>query len=78
MKSTSHDVRFAAAVAGFGQLMRADPYLKGFTLKDVASLASSNRGDDKFGYRAEFIQLVKLAEGLPAMPTQKPLGTGGE
>ncbi len=56
------DVRFSIAVAGFGQLLRGSPYLKTFAYDDVIALASSARGDDPFGYRAEFINLVRLAK----------------
>ena len=63
------DVRFAAAVAGFAQLLRGDPYLKDFAFADVLSLAQSGRGPDRFGYRGEFVRLVRLAEIAEA---QKP------
>ncbi|MGE3741507.1 MAG: von Willebrand factor type A domain-containing protein [Geminicoccaceae bacterium] len=55
------DMRFAAAVAGFAQLLRHDPYLRGFGYDDVLALAEPARGDDPLGYRAEFIQLVRLS-----------------
>ena len=32
--------------------------------KQIADLASGAKGDDKDGYRAEFVQLVKLAAAL--------------
>jgi Ca-activated chloride channel family protein len=63
----SDDLRFAAAVAGFGQLLRNDPYMKGFGYADVATLAAGARGDDPQGHRAEFVQLVRLAQALPAL-----------
>jgi Ca-activated chloride channel homolog len=56
------DVRFAVAVAAFGQLLRGDPYLKGFGYDEVIALAASARGEDLFGYRAEFLNLVRLAK----------------
>ena len=61
--------RFAAAVAGFAQLLRGNPFLKDFTFADVLSLAQSGRGPDRFGYRGEFVRLVRLAEIAEA---QKP------
>ncbi|MCA8906864.1 MAG: VWA domain-containing protein [Rhodospirillaceae bacterium] len=54
--------RFAAAVAAFGQLLRGDPYLGSFGFDDVYALAQGARGDDPFGLRAEFVQLVRTAE----------------
>ncbi len=62
------DMKFAAAVAGFGQLLRGDPYLKDFTLKDVIALGQAGKGADPFGYRAEFINLVRLAETAGPLP----------
>ncbi|MEO5375361.1 MAG: von Willebrand factor type A domain-containing protein [Alphaproteobacteria bacterium] len=55
------EARFAAAVAAFGQLLRNDPYTKDFTYADVLALAQPVRGADLFGYRGEFIQLVRSA-----------------
>ena len=62
------DVRFAAAVAAFGQILRGGRYTGGYGYDDVIALAQSARGEDRFGYRAEFIGLVRLAESAAAMP----------
>lgn len=56
------ETRFATAVAAFGQLLRGSPYLGSFGYDDVASLAQGARGDDRYGYRAEFLNLVRLAK----------------
>jgi Ca-activated chloride channel family protein len=69
--ATPEDARFASAVAAFGQLLRVDPYLKDFNYDNVMSLAESAKGADKFGYRAEFINLVRLAKNAPALPPLK-------
>lgn len=61
------EVRFASAVAAFGQLLRGDPYVKGFTYKDVIALAEPARGKDLFGLRTEFLNLVRLAMTARAM-----------
>ena len=61
------DFRFAVSVAGFGQLLRRDPYMKDFDFKDVIALASSAKGADPFGYRSEFVQLVRTAQSSPAL-----------
>lgn len=54
--------RWAVAVAGFGQKLRRDPRLSAeFSWDQVASLAQAARGDDPFGERAEFVQLVRAA-----------------
>ncbi len=58
------DVRFSYAIAGFGQLMRDDTFLGDWTYEDAINLASSARGKDPFGYRAEAITLMRLAQTL--------------
>jgi Ca-activated chloride channel family protein len=55
---------FAAAVAAFGQHLRGGKYLEGYALSDVHDLAAGAKGEDPFGYRGEFLQLVRLAEGF--------------
>ena len=65
--SVPGEARFAVAVAAFGQLLRGDPYVKGFTYDDVIALADSARGKDRFGYRSEFLNLVRLAKTARTM-----------
>ena len=65
----SDDLRFAAAVAAFGQRLRGGTYLEGFGYDAIVKLAQGARGDDPEGHRAEFLKLVKLADSLePASP----------
>lgn len=56
------DVRFSIAVAAFGQLLKGAPYIGHFGYDDVIALARPARGDDPFGYRAEFLGLARLAK----------------
>lgn len=62
--STLHqrEVNFATAVAGFAQLLRGSPYAGDFTYDKVIELAQANKGMDEYGYRTEFIQLVRKAK----------------
>jgi Ca-activated chloride channel family protein len=60
----SDDLRFAAAVAAFSQQLKDGRYTGDFSLKDTEALARGARGDDRFGLRAEFVQLVELAQSL--------------
>ncbi|WP_350613819.1 VWA domain-containing protein [Pseudomonas sp. HY7a-MNA-CIBAN-0227] len=63
----SNDLRFSAAVAAFAQQLKGDGrYTGNMSLKDTAALARSARGDDPFGLRNEFVQLVELAQSLKA------------
>ena len=67
--------RFATAVAAYGSMLRGDPYLdKAFTWDSVIDLANGAKGKDAFGYRAEFIQLARLAK---TAATQEPLTRPG-
>jgi Ca-activated chloride channel family protein len=61
------ETRWVAAVAAYGQLLRRDPYTDGFDFEDVIALAQGARGEDAFGYRAEFIQLARLADTAAAL-----------
>ncbi|AZE70457.1 Putative von Willebrand factor, vWF type A domain protein [Pseudomonas synxantha] len=61
----SEDLRFSAAVAAFAQQLKGDGrYTGNMSLQDTAKLARSARGDDPFGLRNEFVQLVELAQSL--------------
>ncbi|WP_439129812.1 YfbK domain-containing protein [Polaribacter sp.] len=56
---SSTDMNFAASVALFGMQLKKSNYYNNTTLEDVIQLAQKGRGEDKEGYRAEFIRLVK-------------------
>lgn len=67
------EVRFAAAIAGFGQLLRGAPDLGNWGWDQAIRLAEANRGEDTFGYRLEAVSLMRLAQSLaqqtpPAAP----------
>jgi Ca-activated chloride channel family protein len=62
--SLGTDMRFAAAVAAFGQKLRGDTRLDGYGYDRILDLARSSRGDDRFGYRGEFLNMVQLAGAL--------------
>jgi len=58
------DVRFAAAVAGFGMKLRNSPYAGKWTYSDVEKTAEAALGDDPLGLRAEMIELVRKAAAI--------------
>jgi Ca-activated chloride channel family protein len=60
----SGDLRFAAAVAAFGQRLKGGTYLNDFGYKQIAQLASGSLGSDEAGYRRNFVDLVQLAGAL--------------
>ena len=58
----SDNYKFSAAVAGFGMLLRESEYAGDMLFDKVIELAEQGIGDDKNGYRAEFIKLVDAAK----------------
>jgi Ca-activated chloride channel family protein len=62
--AASADLRFAAAVAAFGMILRDSQHKGTASLPLVAELAGSALGRDEGGYRAEFLDLVRRAEVL--------------
>ena len=58
------DTRFAAAIAGFGQLLQDSIYLGDWGWDQAIALAQSAKGEDPFGYRAEAITLMRVAQSL--------------
>ena len=71
----SDDLRFAAAVAAFSQQLKDGRYTGDFSLKDTETLARGARGDDRFGLRAEFVQLVELAQSLRTSTASNQVST---
>ena len=57
------DARFAAAVAGFAEMLRGGKYSGTMSYDDVLRIANGAKGKDEYGYRAEFVQLVRAAKG---------------
>jgi Ca-activated chloride channel homolog len=57
-QAASGDMAFAAAVAAFGQKLRRDSHLGGYSYADIRRLAGGQRGY----LREEFIKLTSLAE----------------
>jgi len=69
------DMRFAAAVAAFGQKLRGQGELEAFSYAEIGALAASAKGADAYGLRAEFIDLVRLAGLLAPAQEHKTGGT---
>jgi Ca-activated chloride channel family protein len=61
---TSEDFNFAAAVAAFGMILRESPHKGGADFALVQSLSESSIGNDEFGYRRSFIQMVNAAKAV--------------
>ncbi len=58
------DQRFSIAVAAFGQKLRNTDQLASYGYDKIMEIATAARGTDPFGYRSEFLSLVRLASAL--------------
>jgi Ca-activated chloride channel family protein len=76
MAQAPEQTRWASAVAGYGQLLRGDPYLdSSYGWRNIVDLAQGARGEDNYGWRAEFVNLIHAAEvaqaaARPVVPSQ--------
>lgn len=62
--SASPDFKFAAAVAGFGMILRESPHKGTTTMANVVEWAEAGAAEDPGGYRSEFIEMARQAEWL--------------
>ena len=64
IEGASSNLKFAAAVAEFGLLLRDSKFKAQASHQQCLELARQARGEDEEGYRAEFISLVEKSAGL--------------
>jgi Ca-activated chloride channel family protein len=64
LDKTTRDFRWAAAVAGFGMMLRESPQRGSLTWAQVKALAEAGRGADPEGYRKEMLGLIEVASKL--------------
>jgi Ca-activated chloride channel family protein len=71
VKSTAYDIegasenlRFAAAVAEFGMILRESEFKGSSSLESAAKLAKSAKGEDEDGYRSELIRLIETVKSM--------------
>jgi len=62
----SADFRFASAVVGFAHKLKHSVYLPNMDYTQLVAMAQQAKGPDEFGYRAEFIQLLRSAQSVQA------------
>lgn len=62
--NSSEDMRFAAAVAEYGLLLRNSQFKQNSNFAQVISLAKGAKGKDEQGYRAEFIRLAESTRDM--------------
>ena len=71
IQAADTDARFAAAVAGFGQVLKGGRYTGDWSIDEAIALAEGARGADRFGYRSEFLNLARLAKTAAALEPLK-------
>jgi hypothetical protein len=62
--AASQDFQFATAVASFGMLLRESQYKGDTSFAAILETAAASKAEDKYGYRAEFMELVKAAQRI--------------
>jgi Ca-activated chloride channel homolog len=60
-KLASLDFQWAAAVAGFGMMLRDSPHKGSLSWKQVQSMAAGALGKDAEGYRKQALEMIKMA-----------------
>ncbi|MBP9085720.1 MAG: von Willebrand factor type A domain-containing protein [Kofleriaceae bacterium] len=68
--NASENLRWSAAVASFGMLLRGSPHVGSVGWNDVTRIASAAKGKDAEGYRREFLLMVARAIQLNGGKTQ--------
>jgi Ca-activated chloride channel family protein len=63
-EQSSRDFRWAAAVAGFGMMLRESPHKGSLSWSLVEELAAEGRTEKQNAERAEFVSLVEKARAL--------------
>ena len=61
------EINFATAVAGFAELLKGGQNQGEWGFDQALALAQANKGEDTYGYRTEFVQLVRKAMMAKAM-----------
>jgi len=65
--AVKQDIEFSTAVAGFAQLLRGGKYTGSLSFDDVIRQARAGLGEDPYGYRTEFLELVRKAKDSRGM-----------
>ena len=68
----SQSLRFAAAVAGYADLLRGGKYVDSWNWDDVERTARGATGQDPFGLRHEFLRLVDSARAVTMADAPQP------
>ncbi|MCL2461255.1 MAG: VWA domain-containing protein [Defluviitaleaceae bacterium] len=64
LEFNTSDFTFATCVAGFGELLRGSDYAADINVPQLAAMAKDSLGEDKGGYRREFVGLMEKYEAI--------------
>ena len=64
LSSAPRETRWAVAVGGYGMALRGDDYADNIDIAELSNLAKGAKGRDKYGYRSEFLDLIKTVNEL--------------
>jgi Ca-activated chloride channel family protein len=64
IEDVSDNLKFAAAVAEFGMILRESEFKGTSTLEGAAKLARASKGEDEDGYRSEMIRLIETVKSM--------------
>lgn len=71
-KQQSDDFRFVTSVVGFAHLLKQSHFWQDMSYQQIIELAQGAKGKDEFGYRAEFINLVRSSASLQVSISNQP------
>lgn len=72
----SQSLRFASAVAAYADLLRGGTHVEKWTWNDVAEAARGAQGEDRYGLRREFVDMVGQARRIVANDSGTPAIAG--
>jgi Ca-activated chloride channel homolog len=71
LNKATGDFQFATSVVQFCMILRESKYLGNTNYDNILESARVTKGEDKEGYRSEFIQLVEMCKSLPKRITSR-------
>lgn len=75
-KQPSQSLRFASAVSAYADLLRGGTHVEKWSWNDVAEAARGAQGEDRYGLRREFVDLVGQARQIVSNEGRTPAIAG--
>jgi Ca-activated chloride channel homolog len=72
----SQSLRFASAVSAYADLLRGGTHVEKWSWNDVAEAARGAQGEDRYGLRKEFVELVGQARQIVSTESKTPTIAG--